>query len=1287
MTCPACHSANADDARFCEQCGRPLELSCPACGSQAQAGVRFCRRCGHSLAQPATSAQDGPAPASAPPRLLSLDEKLDQLQRYLPSHLPDKILAHRGRLAGERKLVTVLFADIADYTALGGQLGEEALFALMDELYELLIPQVHRYEGTVNELTGGGLVAFFGAPLAVEQAPQRAVRAALALQEAVAQYCAQAERARSVRLQLRVGLNTGPVIVGTVGNNLRMDYKAIGTTVNLAARMEQTAAPGTVQMTEHTYKLVAGYFDCDDLGLVSLKGLTGKMRVYRVTGERGARARIDVARERGFTRLVGRERELEVLRHGFELAQGGRGQTVSIIGDAGLGKSRLLYEFRQTLARLDCTWLDGRCHPYGAALAYLPVIDFLKQYFQIDTNDRDEDIQRKVYDGLAPLSPGLQARAPYLLHLLAVETEGSTLAGRSPEAVKHHTFEAIRGLVDQSAARRPLVLAIEDLHWADTTSVEFLTFLLEHMAGSCILLVCTYRPDFASLWSRKSYHSVVTLPPLAPPEGYQIMTALLGTAPIQDELAALVLDKADGVPFFLEELVKALQETGAIEQVEGQWRLTARATGMPVPDTVEEVLMARIDRLSEAAKSVLQMGAVMGREFSGELLTEIAGLPEWELTGHLAALTDAELLYARGLPPQTTYLFKHALTQEAAYRSLLTARRRDLHHRVAVTLETLFADRLEEYYGQLAHHYGEAAQKEEIVKAVEYAMRAAERYMALPAYAEAVRFYDMALQALERKEPVDAAQRCTLLLALGEAQRKAGEHVRALETLQSAAEAARQVGSVAALVHAALEYEHTVWIGGLPAEPAVHLLEEALRTLDREASVLRARALGSLARALLFTGVLEQAAACAQQGVEVARQAGDPGVLAFNLHVLLPFPWQPEETKERLAYASEMLLYAQQANKDEFVCNAHAWRMLLLLELGDIQAVDAALDAHAQATHKFQAPVYLCVTAGYRSMRALLEGRFAEAERLAMHMYSLSQRVQGGNLDGTFGLLMYTLRREQGRLHEVEPALRHFMRQQGAAAAWRPGLALLYSELGRRQEARTEFEHLARRDFADLPRDSLWMACMTYLTDVCTFLGDAPRAAILYQLLLPYAGRTVVIGNATACYGAVSRYLGMLAATMERWEEAAQHFEDALAMNTRMGARPWLAHTQHEYATMLLARNQPGDREEATALLNEALATARELGMRALEARLTVRDAQIPAPASPTPPTLTGLSQRELEVLRLLAIGKSNQEIADALFISLNTVATHVRNILTKTGCINRTEAAAYVLRHDLRAG
>ena len=992
MTCQACHYTNDDEAQFCEQCGHVLEISCPACGNRAKASARFCRRCGQPLAPSRTASQPAAALTDPPAHTSSLDDRLDQLQRYLPAHLAAKILANRGRLTGERKLVTVLFADLVGYSTLSVQLGEEALFALMDNLYELLIHEIHRYEGTVNELTGDGLVAFFGAPLAVEQAPQRAVRAALAMQEAVARFSASLKH--SADLHVRVGINTGPVIVGTVGNNLRMDYKAVGHTVNLAARMEQTAMPGTVQLTEHAYKLVAGYFDCDDVGPVSLKGLPTRVRAYRVTGERGMRTRLEVARERGLTRLVGRQRELDMLRQCFALVQRGRGQAVSIIGEAGLGKSRLLYEFRQTLGDVDYTWLEGRCSPYGAALAYGPIIEVLKQYCGIDASDRDEDMRQKVAHGLAQLGPAQEATVPYLAHLLAAGMDGSRLASMAPEALKHQIFEALRGLVGAIAARRSLVLTIEDLHWVDPTTTEVLTFLLEHLAGVPILLLCTYRPDFASLWSRKSYHSVLTLKPLDSHEGFEMLTALLGTPHMQDELAALVLNKTEGVPFFLEELVTALRETGAMTLHEDQWRLTASATAVPVPGTVEEVLMSRLDRLPEGAKSVLQTGAVIGREVSGALLQEVVGLPEHELTTHLAALTEAELLYTRGLQPQTTYVFKHAFTQEATYRSVLTARRRELHHRVAVTIEALFPDRLEEYYGQLAYHYLEGAQGDAVAKAIAYAVRAGERYMALPAYAEAARFYHLALEVLAQHAPADEAQRYALLLALGVAQRKASEHVDALETLQRAAESARRLGSAEALAQAAIEFERVTWVSLLATEPAVHLLQEALQELGEEHRTLRAQALGSLARALLFTGAEEQATRYAQQAVEVAREVGDPGALAFALLTLILMPWEPAEARERLLSATEMVQLAEAAGDSELILEAHTQRMLCLLDLGDIAEVDVELQIRTRLSEELQQSSYLAVTTGVRAMRALLDGRFTEAERLALQARDIEQRVQ-----------------------------------------------------------------------------------------------------------------------------------------------------------------------------------------------------------------------------------------------------------------------------------------------------
>jgi DNA-binding CsgD family transcriptional regulator len=347
-----------------------------------------------------------------------------------------------------------------------------------------------------------------------------------------------------------------------------------------------------------------------------------------------------------------------------------------------------------------------------------------------------------------------------------------------------------------------------------------------------------------------------------------------------------------------------------------------------------------------------------------------------------------------------------------------------------------------------------------------------------------------------------------------------------------------------------------------------------------------------------------------------------------------------------------------------------------------MQALDVQLATHTRLAQEMQQPHFLYVTAGYQTMRTLLDGRFAEGEQRAQEALVVGQQLQAEGVDGVFGMQMFTLRREQGRLHELAPVIRHFVRQHGVASTWRPGLALIYSELGREREARGAFEQLAAHDFADLPHDNLWTTCMAYLAEVCAFLGDAPRAATLYRLLLPYNGHAIIAGAAQVCYGAASRYLGMLATTMEDWAAAVQHFEDALAMNAGMGARPWLAHTQHQYAIMLQARSQPGDHDRAMALLDAALTTARALGMRALEARLT---GQAKPPAAPAPAALTGLddlSQREVEVLRLLAAGKSNREIADALCISLNTVATHVRSILTKTSTTNRTEATAYALRY-----
>jgi tetratricopeptide (TPR) repeat protein len=573
---------------------------------------------------------------------------------------------------------------------------------------------------------------------------------------------------------------------------------------------------------------------------------------------------------------------------------------------------------------------------------------------------------------------------------------------------------------------------------------------------------------------------------------------------------------------------------------------------LTIPATLHDSLMARLDRLN-TAKEIAQLGAAIAREFSYELIRTVSPLDETSLQQALAKLVEAELLYQRGLPPQIRYLFKHALVQDAAYQSLLKSTRQHYHQQIAQVLTERFAEIVATQPELVAHHYTEAGLGEQ---AIPYWQRAGERAVQLPAYAEAIRFYHLALQALECQEPVDEAQRCTLLLALGEAQRKAGEHLAARETLLRAADIAQALGATESFVRAALGLGTLTEQVGLSAASTIPLLEEALLRLGAEDNPLRAKALGYLARVLRVTGAQQQALVYAQQAVAMARRLVDPELLADNLNGMVYALQGPEHTQQRLACATEMLHCATAANAQQLLLNARFWCMYSLLELGDMPATDAELDAFARGAEGSQQPFDLCLAIGFRSMRAVMQGRFADCERLAQQALSIGQRLQTENAAGIFGLQMFTLRREQGRLKELEPVVRYFVQQHSAAAAWRPCLALIYSELGRTEEARAEFEHLAQYNFADLPRDALWMACLTYLVDVCTFLGDTARAATLYQLLLPYAGRTVVIGAAAACYGAMSRYLGALATTLGRWDEAVQHFEDALAMNTSMEARP-----------------------------------------------------------------------------------------------------------------------------------
>ena len=747
MKCPKCQAENIENLKFCGECGAKLERVCPNCNFPNPPQFKFCGECGHDLTLPSKSI----------PKELSFDEKLAKIQRYLPQGLSEKILSQRNRIEGERKQVTVMFCDMEGYTSLTEKLGPEEAYSMMDQVYEILIHKVHDYEGTVNELTGDGIMALFGAPIALEDAPQRAIRSALAIHREMSKFSDQLKSESKIHLiKMRIGIHTGPVVVGTLGNDLRVEFKAVGDTVNLASRMESLAEPGTTFVTEDTFKLTEGFFRFEALGEKQIKGKEEPIKVYQVIAPSTRRTRFDVSAERGLTPLVGRERELELLLDGFERAKSGKGQAFSILSEAGVGKSRLLYEFRKTIVNQDITFLEGKCLSYSRGVAYHPVIDILKSNFDIHEGEGDQEIREKVKRGLRLIGVDEPSTLPYLLELLSVKDSGIDQISMSPEAKKDRIIEAIKRIVLRGSEIRPLVMAFEDLHWLDKSSEDVLRSHLESIPGSRVLLIFTYRPEFVHTWGAKSYHNQLTLHRLSNRESLEMVTSILGTREIERTLEELILEKTEGVPFFIEEFIKSLKDLKIIERKEDVYRLTKDAQQLTIPSTIQDVIMARVDSLPEGAKEVLQTGSVIEREFSYQLINRVIGLPEKELLSHLSVLKDSELLYERGIYPQSNYIFKHALTREVVYDSILAKRKKKFHEEIGNAIEGLYKDNLSELYEVLAEHYFLSENYSESAEYSKLAGRKAEKTASL---IDAIIHTKKRVASLERLPQTDDVQK------------------------------------------------------------------------------------------------------------------------------------------------------------------------------------------------------------------------------------------------------------------------------------------------------------------------------------------------------------------------------------------------------------------------------------------------------------------------------------------------------------------------------------------------
>ncbi len=709
MDCPSCGHPNLAAARFCGSCAAPLAgLSrCPSCGASNPAGQRFCNACAQEL----VAAAGKVAPATAP-----------DSRSHLPEHLAEKIRAGRTALEGERKQVTVLFADVMGSMELAEQSDPEEWRRIMDRFFAILCEGVHRFDGTVDKFTGDGIMALFGAPIAHEDHAQRACYAALHLQNELAAYATELRRSEGLNFSVRMGLNSGEVVVGAIGEDLGMEYTAVGHTVGLAQRMEQLAAADRIYLTEHTASLVEGYLALADLGEFQVKGSTRPLRVRELTGIGAARGRLDISRARGFSSFVGRKEEMGMLESALEQAFAGQAQVIGIVGEAGVGKSRLCHEFtqRHRAKGTPVYHVAGQAHTKSVPL--VPLLQLLRTYFDITEQDSDQTARERIAGRLLLLDKSFEDDLPLLFDFLAVPDPERPPQRMDPEARQRQLLGLMKRLIRAQSAREPGINLYEDLHWLDPATEIFLANQVEAVQGTRSLTIVNFRPEYQAPWMSKSYYRQIALAPLGPEAIEALLVDLLGSAPSLDGLSELVRDRTRGNPFFIEELVQSLVESGSLEGERGAYRLVRPLEEATVPASVQTILSARIDRLAEREKPVLQAAAVIGKEFLQPILERVVELEPAELDEALRNLVASEFVYEQELYPEALFAFKHPLTQEVAYGSQLGERRATVHAAVARAIADHYPERLDERAALLAQHWEAAG---EILEAARWHARAA----------------------------------------------------------------------------------------------------------------------------------------------------------------------------------------------------------------------------------------------------------------------------------------------------------------------------------------------------------------------------------------------------------------------------------------------------------------------------------------------------------------------------------------------------------------------------------
>jgi class 3 adenylate cyclase/tetratricopeptide (TPR) repeat protein len=1017
MKCSRCQHENPTGTKFCGQCAAGLASLCGACGAPNPSDNRFCGQCAAPL-QPA-AAPSVPAP-----------------EAYTPRHLAEKIVTSKAALEGERKQVTVLFADVKGSMELLADRDPEEARKLLDPVLERMMEAVHRYEGTVNQVMGDGIMALFGAPVAHEDHAVRACYAALDMQAGMRRYTEEVRHAYGVEVQIRVGLNSGEVVVRSIGSDLRMDYTAVGQTTHLAARMEQLATPGTIRLTTETLHLAEGYIDVKPLGPVPVKGLEAPIDIYEMVGAGPRRSRLHATTARGLTRFVGREAELEQLRHALARAAAGNGQIVAIVGEPGVGKSRLVWEVTHSYRVHGWLVLQAGSVSYGKATSYLPVIDLLKGYFAIEDRDGPRAMREKLTGKLLTLDRALEGSLPALLSLLDVPADDPTWTALEPSQRRRQTLDAVKRLLLRESQVQPLCVIFEDLHWIDSETQALLDALVESLPAARVLLLVNYRPEYSHQWGSRTYYTQLRLDALPHGQAGELLGALVGSDAGLDPLKRVLIERTEGNPFFLEESVRSLVETGSLVGERGAHRLARSLPTIQVPSTVQAVLAARIDRLPPADRAVLQTASVVGKDVPFGLLQAIAELGEAELRAAIERLQAAEFLYETRIFPDVEYTFKHALTHDVTYGGLLQDRRRRLHRQIVEAIEQQYPDRLGEHVERLAHH---AFRAEEWEKAVGYLRQAGAKALGRSANLEAATHLERALEALgrlpESSETLESA--FDLRVELWNAVSPLGHFERASDVMRDAEGAADRLGDQRRLGRA--------W--GLMG----NLLCFAGRRVESVAISERARAAGEG-----IGDLITQISANTNLGLN-AYSAGDyRRAQAFQERILELIP--RERFRERFERA-----VVPAVNAMSHLAAAMAERGAFV---DAVRHGQSAIDLAEEVAHPYSLGVACWNTGRVHTLR----GDLAQARPILSRARSLAAELKIGFLIPSVGLELSALSVLEGRVEDalnLVPAARAVigegLRWWEALAELRMGEALLAA--GRVDEARnaaTQAFNLAR---------------------------------------------------------------------------------------------------------------------------------------------------------------------------------------------------------------------------------